>query len=255
MLAAQPASAQTGRSSATNSVATSRTAPTAVPTATARAAAQVTTCRPQYEVDSGGVPYTGVCERTWEGGKYECRHFARDFCDAVAKNGSNQAMGSGCWIVGTNASNDEVTMECSVKECGVGAGRFASAVTLQSKGLSQLAGYICSEKQRDCFANYLAGHAQNIFRSGGKEFLDRYGEVTFSYVEPQYSDGRTAVLCSWTQTTLEPKIPDWCKEEALREHYPKQVECGVKYNFELLSLEEIKKVAAEQDKSNKYNQP
>lgn len=164
-------------------------------------------------------------------------------------------MGSGCWIVGTKASNNEVAAECAAKECGVAPIRFGTAVILQSNGWSPLDRWICSEKQRDCFAEYLAGHAQNIFRSGGQEFLKRYGEVTFMYVEPQYRDGRTAVLCSWTQTTLEPKIPDWCKEEVLRDSYPKQAECGVNYNFKLYSLEEIKKVAAEQDKRNKYNQP
>jgi hypothetical protein len=95
------------------------------------------------------------------------------------------------------------------------------------------------------------GHAVNIFRSGGQEVLDRYGEVTFMLIEPQDSDGGSAVLCSWRQKKLEPVIPSKCKEEVAIAYFPKHVSC-VKYDLDVWSLDEFKKLVARQDKAFGY---
>ena len=294
-LAAQPAQAQTSRSSSTKSAPAISVTPTAVPSATAESKldSQISerlnrlrqldseikltearlnqiisenerskieeelkanpinynSCLPPYELYSGGVPFTGVCEREYVDGKYVCRHFARDFCEAILDNGSNQAMGSGCWVVGVNmdklnkASDWNKRLECLADKCGLGAWikQIGNPIRRASKEMT------CPKHISDCIKNKFYGHAVNIVRTGGQEFLDRYGEVTFMLVEPQH-DGGSAVLCSWTQKKLEPEILSECKEAVASAVFPEQVSCGAKHNFKVWALDEYTAEVARMDK-------
>jgi hypothetical protein len=100
-----------------------------------------------------------------------------------------------------------------------------------------------------CLDKFKDGHTINIFRTGGKEFLDTYGKVSFFVVEPQQSDGSTAVLCSWTQKTLQPVVPDWCKEKVTMDYFQKAFECGVRYEFEVWDPKEYNSEISRQDKA------
>ena len=249
-LAAEPAQAQSSRSSSTNSAAGIRVTPTAVPSATAESQEHLlyyNSCvAPIYESLSRGVPYTGACEREWDYGKYVCRHFARDFCKAILDNGSNKAMGSGCWALLIQPAERVVTpagllpkmkelwkelpikvMNCAFASCEKELG-ITNPLRRASKWIS------CPSKLSTCVHEFIIwGHVINIFRSGGQEFLDRYGEVSFMVVEPQ-EDGGSAVLCSWTQKTLEPTIPEDCKKTIQERYFPKQFACGLRYDFEVV---------------------
>ena len=254
LLNAQPAHAQPARNSANNSV-TSRATPTPVPTA--GFSLSYNSClAPMYESISGGVPYTGVCEREWVSGQYVCRHFARDFCAAILSNISNQEMGSGCWILTLSPDYSSVKKVikiagCVASECGISwlSARTADLATGGDKVADFVSRATCSEKERKCVHDFVGtGHAINIFRSGGKGFLDRSGEVTFMAVEPQYQDGGSAVLCAWTQKTLEPVLPDWCKEHIAKDTYPGQVACGIPYQFTVSDLDTYVAHVTRQDK-------
>jgi hypothetical protein len=76
-----------------------------------------------------------------------------------------------------------------------------------------------------------------------------YGKVSFFVVEPQQSDGSTAVLCSWTQKTLQPVVPDWCKEKVTMDYFQKAFECGVRYEFEVWDPKEYNSEISRQDKA------
>ena len=268
-LAAEPAQAQSSRSSSTtNSAAGIRVTPTAVPSARAEAQDELpyyNSCvAPIFESMSGGVPYTGVCEREGVYKKYVCRHFARDFCKAILDNGSNQAMGSGCWVVQVSPVNPlliegehsfkeilsdyKEAYQCLADKCG-----FQEWTKKQRRNpLRTFFGgrhsFSCPKHIDDCVQGMLnTGHAVNIFRSGGQEVLDSYGEVTFMLIEPQDRNGGSAVLCSWTQKKLEPVIPSKCKEEVAIASFPKQVRC-VKYDLHVWSLDKFQDVVAKQDK-------
>lgn len=239
---AQPAHAQPSRNSATNGV-TNRATPTPLPTA--GFSPSYNSClAPMYESTSGGVPYTGVCEREWVSGQYVCRHFARDFCAAILSNRSNQEMGSGCWILtlSPDYSSPKKVIKiasCVAAECGISwlSARTADLATGGDKIAHFVSRATCSEKERKCVYTFVGtGHAINIFRSGGRGFLDRSGQATFMAVEPQHPDGGSAVLCTWTQKTLEPVLPDWCKEHIAEDIYPGQVTCGIPYQFTVWDL-------------------
>jgi hypothetical protein len=227
--------------------------PTAVPSATAESQADLpyyNSCLPPYESMSGGAPYTGVCEREWVDGRYVCRHHARDFCKAILDNGSNQAMGSGCWVVGIGPdfprkkSDLEKTLDCVAPECGLGAWKKQ----IRNPFRRAFSERTCPKEIKNCLTENIFGHAINIFRSGGQEVLDRYGEVTFSVVEPRSKDGSSAVLCSWRQKKLEPVIPLECKEKVAIAYFPGQVSCGLKYNLKVWDLDDWNAEVARQDK-------
>ncbi len=223
-VAALPAQAQSSRSSSTNSTPGLRVTPTAVPSAVARSQKNQVysnSClAPIYESMSGGVPYTSACERKWIRGKYVCRHYARDFCQEILPNGSNQVIGSGCWplsiLLGPQIANFLNSVRCLPAVC------------------------------KD--ANFLTGHVMNVFRSGGQEVIDRYGEVAFSVVEPQEGDGSYAVICSWRQKSLEPKIPVDCRKQILGRYFAEQVACGFEYDFKVWGLDDFRAEVARQDK-------
>lgn len=248
LLATQPAFAQAARDSATNSVA-SRATPSPVPKASF-SLPHNSCLAPIYESLSRGVPYTGMCEKQWVAGKYTCRHFARDFCEAILSNSSNQAMGSSCWVLalGPDYSSPKKVLKivsCVAAECGMSwfSARTADLGT-STDTVGKMANFVsramCSEKERKCVEDFVgSGHAINIFRTGGKEFLDRNGEVTFMVVEPQYEDGGSAVLCTWTQKTLEPVLPDGCKDKVARDTYPGQVARGIPYRFKVVDFDEF----------------
>lgn len=256
LVLSQSAHAQASRYSATNSVATGAT-PSPVPTASF--SPPYNSClAPIYESLSKGVPYTGVCEREWVAGRYVCRHFARDFCEAILSNGSNQAMGSGCWVLqlGPDYSTTKKMIKitnCVAAECGI-SWLSARNIDLATFGdtRAKVADFIsratCSDKERKCVQHFVgSGHAINIFRTGGREFLDRDGEVTFMAVEPQYQDGGSVVRCTWTQKTLEPVLPDWCKEQVAADTYPRQVACGIPYQFDVSDLNKYVAEVTRQD--------
>lgn len=247
LLSAQPAHAQAARNSATNSVAR-RNTPSPGPTAGV-SLPDYDCLAPMYESLSGGVPYTGVCERQWVDGKYVCRHFARDFCEAILRNNSNQAMGSGCWVLGcrpdySSAKKVLKIFSCVAAECGISwvSARTADLARGGDTVGKVVGGFVsratCSEKERKCVQDFVgSGHAINIFRTGGTEFLDSYGEVTFMAVEPQLQNGDSAVLCTWTQKTLEPVLPDLCKIIVAANQFPGQVTRGIPYKFKVWDLD------------------
>lgn len=217
--------------------------PTAVPSARAKTWDEVTynTCVASiFESMSGGVPYTGACEREWVYGKYVCRHFARDFCKAILDNGSNQAMGSGCWALVIKPAERSSTLKEAFKELPSKVMNCAFASCEKELGITnplrRASRWIyCPSKLVTCVKKFIVwGHAINIFRSGGQEFLDRYGEVSFMVVEPMEADGGSAVLCSWTQKKLEPEISEDCKKAIQERYFPDQVACGLKYDFEVV---------------------
>ena len=268
LLSAQPAHAQAARNSATNSAAGIRVTPTAVPSARAEAQDELlyyNSClAPMYESLSGGVPYTGVCERQWVDGKYVCRHFARDFCEAILRNNSNQAMGSGCWVLGfgpdySSAKKVLKIASCVAAECGISwvSARTAALATGGDTVGKVVGGFVsratCSEKERKCVKKFVGnGHAINIFRTGGTEFLDSYGEVTFMAVEPQLQNGGSAVLCTWTQKTLEPVLPDLCKKIVASNYFPGQVVRGIPYEFKVWDLDKYVAEVTRQDKKTGF---
>jgi hypothetical protein len=176
---------------------------------------------PSYESMSG-IPYTGGCERKWINGEYTCRHYARDYCNAILPNGRNQEMGSGCWplsiMVGQGISEILKPLGCLITACKYGLDKF------------------------------LAGHAINVFRSGGKEVKERYNEVTFSVFDPQERDGSYVILCSWRQKSLKPEIPEDCKKEILAIYFPTQIACGIKYDFKVWEPDAFEAEVVRQDK-------
>lgn len=254
LLAAQPASAQVHRNSPPNAgvrftpLPTPTAKPTAIPKFYNSCFASV------YESASGGVPYTGVCEREWVAGKYVCRHHARDFCENILRNGSNQAMGSGCW--GVRIGFDRVSRKdigkqagCAAAACGVtpwvAIGNHYLSKPLFDFDIRQIT---CTDKQRECVESFSHGHAINIFRSEGKDALNRGYDVTFTVVEPQRKNGADARICSWTQKTLEPEIPDDCKQRIIEEYFSEQSACGLTYEIVVLGFDAFTAEVERQDR-------
>ena len=58
-------------------------------------------------------------------------------------------------------------------------------------------------------------------------------------VEPQLQNGGSAVLCTWTQKTLEPVLPDWCKKNVAKDSFPGQVARGIPYKFKVWDLDKF----------------
>lgn len=255
-LAAEPAQAQSSRSSSTNSAAGIRVTPTAVPSARAKTWNEVTynTCvAPIFESMSRGVPYTGVCEREYVNGKYVCRHFARDFCKEIAAMGISE---TGCSILGIDLNRDDdlKITRCSAAACD-SVWLTARLALIDNPVSRTLRGVFCSRELTDCVVGFIAGHAINILRLGGQQYLASYGKVPFSVVEPQTEDGGSAVLCSWTQKTLEPEIPENCKKAIQERYFPKQVACGLKYDFKVYGLDDWNAEVARQDKEMGFEIP
>jgi hypothetical protein len=261
LVAAQLVHAQTGRSSAANSLTDIRVAPTAVPSATAKPLGEVAynSCvAPAYEALSGGIPYTGLCTREYVAGKYECRHRARDFCEAIAGNRSNQVMGAECRVVVMSLDKSAPDFQkklsaCLLKECVEPAfvPPLGSGIKVKQDE--------CNRRVRECSHALVSGHAVNIFRSGGQK--NTLGGVAvahsfaFSLVEPAQPDGSSAVLCTWSQTNPEPVIPPHCKEPLLRDYFSKQLECHLTYKTDVFGLEEFKGIVADQDRMFGYSTP
>ena len=100
----------------------------------------------------------------------------------------------------------------------------------------------------ECVKSFSDGHAINIFRSEGKDALNRGYDVTFTVVEPGRKNGARASICSWTQKTLEPEIPDDCKQRIIEEYFSKQSACGLTYKILVLDFDAFTAEVQRQDR-------
>jgi hypothetical protein len=85
----------------------------------------------------------------------------------------------------------------------------------------------------DCFAR-IQGHAQNIVEITDAT-AERLGIHKFAVIEPQEREPSQAVLCTWSQPTAKPVIPEDCKKKVLNVFYGADAfTCSLPWNFKIV---------------------